>query len=61
MISFSRWKLLKRSCFVCSEHPKNIGAMPFFETSHVIPRNDAIRETLAWFDRYLGPVKRKEQ
>jgi eukaryotic-like serine/threonine-protein kinase len=31
-----------------------------FETGHVIPRNDAIRETLSWFDRYLGPVKRRE-
>ncbi len=41
--------------------PKEHRRHAIFETSHVIPRNDAIRETLAWFDRYLGPVKRKEQ
>ena len=24
---------------------------------HYVPRNDLIRESLAWFDRYLGPVR----
>jgi dienelactone hydrolase len=28
-----------------------------YDTDHFIPRNELIRETLAWFDRYLGPVK----
>jgi formylglycine-generating enzyme required for sulfatase activity/dienelactone hydrolase/predicted Ser/Thr protein kinase len=28
-----------------------------FDCGHIIPRNDLIRETLAWLDRYLGPVK----
>jgi formylglycine-generating enzyme required for sulfatase activity/predicted esterase len=32
-----------------------------FECGHVIPRNEVIKETLDWLDRYLGPVKRKEQ
>ncbi len=27
-----------------------------FETSHNIPRNELIKETLNWFDQYLGPV-----
>ena len=27
----------------------------------MIPRNQLIKETLGWLDRYLGPVKRKEQ
>jgi dienelactone hydrolase len=27
------------------------------ETSHLVPRTDLIRETLAWLDRYLGPVE----
>jgi dienelactone hydrolase len=40
--------------------PEGHKAHAIFETGHVIPRNDAIRETLTWFDRYLGPAKRKE-
>jgi predicted esterase len=31
-----------------------------FECGHVIPKNHLIKETLDWLDRYLGPVKRKE-
>jgi len=27
-----------------------------YETSHNIPRNELIKETLNWFDQYLGPV-----
>ena len=27
------------------------------ETSHIVPRTVLIRETLAWLDRYLGPVE----
>jgi len=30
----------------------------FYETDHIPPRNEYIRETLAWLDRYLGPVER---
>jgi eukaryotic-like serine/threonine-protein kinase len=29
----------------------------FYETDHFIPRNEYIKETQAWLDRYLGPVK----
>ena len=28
-----------------------------YETDHVPPRNEYIKETLAWLDRYLGPVR----
>jgi len=28
-----------------------------FDTGHLVPRIDAMRETLAWYDKYLGPVK----
>jgi hypothetical protein len=28
-----------------------------YESDHFIPRNEIIKETLAWLDRYLGPVK----
>ena len=28
-----------------------------YDTAHNVPRNEMIKETLNWFDRYLGPVK----
>jgi len=28
-----------------------------YESSHAIPRNELIKETLNWLDEYLGPVK----
>jgi hypothetical protein len=28
-----------------------------FESGHIPPRNEVIREALAWLDRYLGLVK----
>ena len=31
--------------------------LKFYETDHIPPRNEFIRETLAWLDRYLGPVR----
>jgi dienelactone hydrolase/predicted Ser/Thr protein kinase len=30
----------------------------FFETDHIPPVNEMIKETLAWLDKYLGPVNR---
>ncbi len=27
-----------------------------YETDHIPPRNEFIRETLAWLDQYMGPV-----
>jgi hypothetical protein len=29
----------------------------FFDSGHIVPRIDMIRETLDWLDRYLGPVE----
>jgi len=29
-----------------------------YESGHVLPRKEMIRETLDWLDKYLGPVKR---
>jgi hypothetical protein len=29
-----------------------------YEGSHVVPRTELAKETLAWLDRYLGPVTR---
>ena len=30
-----------------------------YETAHGVPRNERIKETLDWLDRYLGPARRK--
>ena len=27
-----------------------------YDTDHIPPRNEFIKETLAWLDKYLGPV-----
>jgi eukaryotic-like serine/threonine-protein kinase len=29
-----------------------------YDSDHIPPRNEFVRETLAWLDRYLGPVER---
>jgi serine/threonine protein kinase/dienelactone hydrolase len=31
--------------------------LKLYETDHIPPRNEYVKETLAWLDRYLGPVK----
>ena len=31
--------------------------LKLYDTDHIPPRNEFIKETLAWLDRYLGPVK----
>jgi dienelactone hydrolase len=35
------------------EHKRHL----VYDVGHVIPRNQLIRESLAWLDEYLGPVK----
>jgi dienelactone hydrolase len=30
-----------------------------YDTDHIIPLTEYIKESLAWLDKYLGPVKRK--
>ena len=30
--------------------------LKLYETDHIPPINEMIKETLAWLDRYLGPV-----
>jgi hypothetical protein len=36
--------------------PAEDKALKLFDTDHIPPRNEFIKETLAWLDRYLGPV-----
>jgi len=35
------------------EHKRRL----LYDTAHNVPRNEMIKESLNWFDRYLGPIK----
>jgi dipeptidyl aminopeptidase/acylaminoacyl peptidase len=37
--------------------PKENKKLVVYDTDHFVPRNEFMKETLAWLDRYLGPVK----
>jgi cephalosporin-C deacetylase-like acetyl esterase len=37
--------------------PKEHKRREVYETSHNLPRNELIKQTLNWLDHYLGPVK----
>jgi serine/threonine protein kinase/dienelactone hydrolase len=37
--------------------PKDQKVQKSYNTDHYIPRDERIKETLAWLDRYLGPVR----
>jgi eukaryotic-like serine/threonine-protein kinase len=37
--------------------PKEHKRRVLYDTGHDVPRNEMIKETLNWLDRYLGPVK----
>jgi tRNA A-37 threonylcarbamoyl transferase component Bud32/dienelactone hydrolase len=39
--------------------PDNHKKMITYETDHIVPRNEFIKESLAWLDKYFGPVSRK--
>ena len=38
--------------------PDDDKELKLYPTDHIPPKTEIIRETLAWFDRYLGPVER---
>lgn len=35
--------------------------LKMYDTDHIPPRNEFIKEILAWLDRYLGPVTTSEE
>jgi hypothetical protein len=39
--------------------PKDQKVLKLYDTDDYIPRNELIKESLAWLDRYLGPVERR--
>lgn len=36
--------------------PKEKKKMIIYDSGHLVPRSDFVKETLSWFDAYLGPV-----
>jgi len=38
--------------------PDQDKSLKLYETDHIPPQNEFIKETLAWLDKYLGPVNR---
>ncbi len=41
--------------------PEKDKILKVYETDHYVPRSEMIKEVLAWCDKYLGPVKFKNQ
>jgi len=39
--------------------PAEHKVLKLYDTDHIPPLNESIKETLTWLDRYLGPVNRK--
>ncbi len=33
--------------------------LKLYDTDHIPPKNEFIKDTLEWLDRYLGPVERQ--
>ncbi|MBN2345345.1 MAG: dienelactone hydrolase family protein, partial [Candidatus Aminicenantes bacterium] len=38
--------------------PAHQKELKLYDTDHIVPHNEIIKETLNWLDRFLGPVKR---
>jgi dienelactone hydrolase len=38
--------------------PEEHKVLKLYETDHIPPKTEIIKETLEWLDKYLGPVKR---
>jgi cephalosporin-C deacetylase-like acetyl esterase len=44
--------------FNCLGTPPEHKRQMIYDSSHLVPRSELIKETLAWLDKYLGPVNR---
>ena len=47
-----------RPMFEALGTPEGDKRLILYDTDHIPPRAEYIKETLAWLDRYLGPVER---
>jgi dienelactone hydrolase len=52
------YETLSKPMFDLLGTPREHKQLKLYETDHIPPRNESIKEILAWLDRYLGPVNR---
>jgi len=55
--SFGKLEAAIKPMFDLLGTPDEHKELILYDTDHIPPKNDFIRDTLAWLDRYLGPVK----
>jgi hypothetical protein len=48
-----------KSMFDLIGTPEKNKKLVLFESHHIPPHNELVKEVLAWLDQYLGPVERK--
>jgi hypothetical protein len=57
MICFLHTRRAQNRYLISWGRPKRINSK-LYETDHYVPINEIIKETLAWLDKYLGPVNK---
>ena len=53
---FFPYEIATKPMFDLLGTPRGQKEMKVYDTDHFVPQNELIKETLAWLDRYLGPV-----
>ncbi len=56
--TLSRFETAIKPMFDLLGTPADRKRLILYETDHIPPMNEVIKESLAWLDKYLGPVKR---
>ena len=54
--TFAPYEISVKPMFDLLGAPDEDKELKLYETDHIPPRNESTKETLAWLDRYLGPV-----
>ena len=58
LVGSGRRSLLGRPCPLGIPFSKQDNRFVLFDTDHIAPRNEFVKEILGWLDKYLGPVRR---
>ncbi len=56
--SFFNYEASSKPMFDMLGTPEEHKVLKLYDTDHVPPKNEFVKEILAWLDKYLGPVKR---
>jgi dienelactone hydrolase len=51
------YETIAKPLFALLGTPAKDKVQKVYDADHFVPRNELVKETLAWLDRYLGPVK----